>query len=149
MSLVGGIAGSLIGFCLLWVGESLQEIPAMAFAKTSDHVEVIESPQSIAEIVRVNKPLLYEKHETGSYQTPVYSDLKVFRSGLVDLAHLEEGYAGKELLPIASKLASVNYSLVNLSGEKIFLKECAPARGWGMYMAVSYTHLTLPTILLV
>ena len=134
VSLVGGIAGSLIGFCLLWVGGSLQEIPAMAFVNTSETVEVIESQQSVAEIVRVNKPLLYEKHESGSYQTPVYSDLKVFRSALVDLANLEEGYSSKQLLPIASKLASVNYSLVNLSGRKLFLKEHAPTRGWGMYM---------------
>jgi len=134
VSLVGGIAGSLIGFCLLWVGESLQEIPAMAFAKNSGTVEVIESQQSVAEIVRVNKPLLYEKHEMGSYQTPVYSDLKVFRSALVDLAQLEQGYSAQQLLPIAGKLASVNYSLVNLPGEKLFLKERAPARGWGMYM---------------
>jgi len=132
VSLVGGIAGSLIGFCLLWVGESLQEIPAMTFAKTSDTVEVIESQQSVAEIVRVNKPLLYEKHEMGSYQTPVYSDLKV--SALVDLAQLEEGYSAEQLNTIAGKLAEVNYSLVNLSGGKFFLKERAPARGWGMYM---------------
>lgn len=134
VSLVGGIAGSLIGFCLLWVGKSLHEIPVMAFAKTSDIARVIESQQSVGEIVRGNKPLLYEKHEIGSYQTPVYSDLKVFRSALVDLAQLEEGYYSKQLLPIAGKLASVNYSLVNLSGRKLFLKERAPARGWGMYM---------------
>ena len=134
VSLVGGIAGSLIGFCLLWVGEGLQEIPAMAFTNTSNIVEVVESQQSVAEIVRGNKPLLYEKHEMGSYQTPVYSDLKSFRSALVDITRLEEGYTAEELLPIAGKLASVNYALVNLDGRKLFLKERAPARGWGMYM---------------
>ena len=134
VSVMGGVAGSLIGFCLLWVGESLQEIPAMAFNNTSSTIEAVESQQSVAQIVRDSKPLLYEKHESGSYRSPVYSDLKLFRSALADLSRLEKGYSPKQLKPIAKKLALVNYSLVNLSGEQLFLKEHTPARGWGMYM---------------
>jgi len=134
VSLVGSIAGSLIGFSLLWVGESFQGIPSMPLAKASVTAEIVESQESVAEIVRVSKPLLYEKHETGSYQTPVYSELKTFRSALVDIAQLEAGYSKESLLPIAEKLALVNYSLVNLAGRKLFLRENAPARGWGMYM---------------
>jgi len=106
----------------------------MAFSSTSETVEVIESQQTVAEIVRVSKPLLYEKHEAESFQRPVYSDVAVFRSALVELGKLEQGYSTEQLLPIAGKLASVNYSLVNLSGRKIFLKEHPPTRGWGMYM---------------
>lgn len=134
VSLMGGVAGSLIGFCLLWVGEGLQKIPALTFGSNVENCQAVESQQSIAQIVRNSKPLLYEKHEAGSYRVPTYSDLKTFHSALVDLARLEEGYSAKQLKPIAGKLASVNYSLVNLSEAQLFLKEHSPARGWGMYM---------------
>ncbi len=134
VSLVGGIAGSLIGFCLLWVGESLQRIPEIAFGNTAKTVDVIESRQSVGEIVRDSKPLLYEKHEAGSFRAPVYSDLAIFRAALVELSRLKQGYTSRQLEAIAGKLALVNYSLVNLSGKRLFLKENTPARGWGMYM---------------
>ena len=134
VSLVGGITGSLIGFCLLSVGSHLQQIPAIALTQNSQTVEASESQQSLAEIVRVSKPLLYEKHEAGSYRPPLFNDLVVFRAALKDLSALEPGYSTADLAPVASKLARVNYGLTNLSGKRVFIKENAPAHGWGMYM---------------
>ena len=134
VSLVGGIAGSLFGFCLLNAGASARELPALAMRGTTSSATASFSQQSVTEITRASKPLLYEKHESGSYRMPVYSDLAIFRSAMNDLKRLSPGFSNEQLADVTDKLASVNYSVTNLSGEQIFLKENAPAYGWGMYV---------------
>ena len=134
VTLVGGIAGSLFGFCLLNAGASARELPALALLGNTQSATTIFSQQSVTQIVRASKPLLYQKHESGSYRTPAYSDLAIFRSAMNDLKRLSPGFSHEQLADVTDKLASVNYSVTNLSNERIFLKENAPAHGWGMYV---------------
>ena len=135
VSLVGGIAGSLIGFMLYcWSGTlSSNSIAAIISSKDFDKVDVIRSDQTVYQMIRQSKPLLYEKKESGSYQVPTYSELTTFRSALHDIKRIGNNFKPAKLSAIAKKLAIVNYSMTITADEKIFLNENQPTNGWGLY----------------
>ncbi|MDB4766411.1 poly-gamma-glutamate biosynthesis protein PgsC/CapC [bacterium] len=135
VSLVGGIAGSLIGFLLYcWSGTlSGNSIAAVVSNHGFEKMEVVRSDQTIFEMIRQSKPLLYEKKEAGSYQVPTYSELTTFRSALNDIKRLGNSFRPSTLSAIAKKLSLVNYSITISADEKIFLSENHPANGWGLY----------------
>ena len=135
VSLVGGIAGSLIGFALFsWSGYLLSDSIAAA---TSENLnapeEVLRSQKPINQLIRQNKPLLYEKKEAGSYQPPSYAEISMFRSALRDLKRLANTNNDDAIEQICRKLAAVNYSLTISADDVLFLTERQPTHGWGMF----------------
>ena len=135
VSLVGGIAGSLIGFMLYcWSGTiASNSIAATVSSNGFDKADVIRSDQSVYQMIRQSKPLLYEKKESGSYQVPTYSELTIFRSALHDIKRIGNRFKPAKLSAIAKKLSMVNYSITITADEKIFLNENQPTNGWGFY----------------
>ena len=135
VSLVGGIAGSMIGFMLYcWSGTfSGNSIAAMVSSTEFEKIEVARSDQTVFQMIRQSKPLLYEKKESGSYQVPTYSELTTFRSALQDIKRLGNSLKPATLSKIAKKLSWVNYSVAITADEKLLLYENQPTNGWGLF----------------
>ena len=135
VSLVGGIAGSLIGFMLYsWSGNLFSSsMAAVAMHTHPDTAVVAQSLHGIDKLIRQSKPLLYEKQEEGSYQPPAWSELEIFSSAMQDIKRLVTADDTTALTAIARKLALVNYNVTVSADNKLFLVENEPARGWGMY----------------
>lgn len=138
VSLVGGITGSVIGFIIYSCSGSFSgaSIAAVVSQHQSETAKVIRSNHRINQLIRRSKPLLYEKKEAGSYQSPNYSELTIFGSALEDIKRLSNSneFDRTMLSAIAQKLSLVNYSLTVSADQKIFLQENQPTHGWGLYV---------------
>lgn len=135
VSLVGGVAGSLIGFILYSVPGSYLSNALLASNEQTNHdaVAFSQSESTIFDLVRQRKPQLYEKKEEGSYQPPSYAEMERFRSAMRAIKRLDSDFGPAEIATISEKLASVNYTLTVSRDRKLFLAEAQPSHGWGMY----------------
>ncbi len=140
VSVVGAVAGSLIGFAF-YCGPKFDfgidaAVASLVETNSPPVVRFVAAP--IHQLTRADKVLLYEKQRRESYQPPVASELRTFSVALRRLKGLGRDLDQARLEPITKQLASVNYELSVVSGRYLYLRERSPARGWGIYIIDSH-----------
>jgi hypothetical protein len=136
VSMLGAVAGSLIGFAFV-CGPEIRFDFAMphSIADVSHNEDgKLVSNQSLCNLVRQDKILLYEKQKPESYMVPVLSELSTFNSALKQLKNIDTELSLGSLQKIAARLKTINYQLLLVQNRYLYLRENSPANGWGMYV---------------
>ena len=142
ISMVGAVAGSLIGFafyCGPRINFAIAYSPDLGSA-LQNQPEVERFDQPIHQRLRADKTLLYQKRKAESYQPPVPNELNTFYAALQKIRQVDAPLDDVALGPIAEQLGSINYQLTVVSDRYLYLKERSPANGWGMYVIDTHSQ---------
>ena len=136
VSMLGAVAGSLVGFAFFCgprisfsVADANSVIPS-----ASANWEIQSTDMPLHQVVRNEKPLLYEKRKRDSYRPPSHQDLHTFRRAVNAMKRLQCPPDQAQLESVAETLNTVNYGLKVIKNRYLFLRERSPANGWGMYV---------------
>ncbi|MEM7454637.1 MAG: poly-gamma-glutamate biosynthesis protein PgsC/CapC [Planctomycetota bacterium] len=134
VSIVGAVVGSVFGFALFCAPPINPGFAQYQATGSETPSTLVQTEDSLLELVSQAKIPLYQKRESESYEPPVYTEITTFRSALEKLDALEPGYDSFSLDEVASELGSIGYELVDVGGEHLLLREQDAVRGWGIYV---------------
>ncbi len=139
VSMMGAVAGSLIGFALSLAPADWFTPPVRATGG-ANYVDVLISRETLPRILAKDKIRLYWQALPGSYAAPTGGELRSFAEGVERL--LDDRIAREVRLEQAAiKLARVGYQVYLLENRYAYLRESAFTagdgslpRGWGIYV---------------
>ncbi|MEZ6100166.1 MAG: poly-gamma-glutamate biosynthesis protein PgsC/CapC [Pirellulaceae bacterium] len=131
VSLLGAIGGSTIGFLLTKVPDTwLLPSPDLQDANQVTY-EVISD--SLTDVLRRDQLLLFEKQVPDSFSLPTETEMSLFGDGVRRLLRYRQTRSPDDLAYARRRLATVNYSVHEVSGRFLYLRENSPPNGWGLY----------------
>jgi hypothetical protein len=137
ISMLGAVIGTCFGYAL-FVGPDIRfdwTLKSGVAAGDDSAAAVQSTDQTLVDMIRIDKVVLYEQQASGSYQPPVPAELSCFRTALHELSQVHDvDVTSSVLQQVASRLRSINYELFVVQNRYLYLRESSPIHGWGIYV---------------
>ena len=136
VSTTGVAFGSIVGFALLsarladsYPLRKSDRSPEIATATDTDG-----NSETVLEVIRRDRSKLFRNQLPESYHKPTSADVDAFANGVRALLRSRQNELDDGLTTAKLELARANFEVQIIDGRFAYIREVAPARGWGVYL---------------
>ena len=136
VSTTGVAFGSIVGFALLSarLADSYPLRKSDRSAEIATATDTETNSETVLEVIRRDRSKLFRNQLPESYRKPTLADVDAFSNGVRALLKSRQNAADDGLTIAKCELARANFEVQIIDGRFAYIREVAPARGWGVYL---------------